>query len=52
MDTESISPAIVNIHVSSKPLEPEQKQAMLEEIEQLILRSGLIMNSEATHTTA
>ena len=37
----SISPAIVHIHISSKPISPEQKAQMLPEIHELMRRHNL-----------
>lgn len=37
----SISPAIVHIHISSKPLSPEVKAQMLREIDELMRRCNL-----------
>lgn len=41
MNSTSISPAIVNIHISSTPLTPEKKSVMLKEIEKLLTKHDM-----------
>ena len=46
MKSNSVSPAIVNIHIPSQPLASEKKKVMLKEIEVLLSAHAMKVGSQ------